>query len=717
MTTPKYFKSIVGRHLLLAALALSIVMVATAACNLPGGESDEPEEPVDPDAQPYRMYFDSSADADENELQIRYFTGQLRLADIEGIFGDTEDLPEDDNGNHVGGPTLKDGLIWSLSLSPSQVGVNLMSRDLDGTLSSAIDLDGDEIVDILDIWLGDGRRFTFVTEGLGMGVFELWLLGRNPLCNIELSPEAGLEEFAIWNCADDEDGGGEGAAGASGAPGPGSGYVDPFDLMCADYDSLRPGFNRQVVGQVSGETVFQRDTIWQEFGEGGSAGTRSIDTFVASNEVGEHLYTIKIIRDFDASGEMVQEVRESVNPDGVGSRSILKVYPDGSTAARSEFFEAEVEEDGDYDADSSDPPPPVPNPPDEGPPEEEPPPPPPEADPGDPGPFGDDSTLAEFCARRGTPSGVEQAAATDPTAFEVSCGDLVGAPTSGDDCTIFDWARAGDFEGALEGSNDHNCDPFMDAGPDETCGNKTGIQRMRGNTAFIASLNLPDVVLCSPLVCGGLITTKIEAREDVSTTDVAPEDFATVTPTPEPSSEGFIPGITICYWGPGPEYGTVSSLAEGIYVEIVGVGEIAGWLIVDNPNFDGVSCWVDEEDVELPPDLDLSLLPEFEIPALPEDGGGDDGGGALTAPSNLKATTICASPTYNVKLTWNDNSTSESGFRIYRDGSLIGAVGADVTRFTDNNPNDSFGHTYTVRAYNAAGESSAVTVDSVGCIF
>ena len=164
--------------------------------------SVETEEPVDANARTYRLFYDNSSDEAENELQVRYFIGQLGLADIEEKFGDVEALPLDEFGNHVGGPLLEDGLVWNLVMSPSLAGANLVTSDLDGTISSALDLDGDRIADIVDIRLGNGRRISFVTEELGLEVFENWLRGNNPLCDGPLAQELGLEGFG---CGAEED--------------------------------------------------------------------------------------------------------------------------------------------------------------------------------------------------------------------------------------------------------------------------------------------------------------------------------------------------------------------------------------------------------------------------------------------------------------------------------------------------------------------------------
>lgn len=175
----------------------------------------------------------------------------------------------------------------------------------------------------------------------------------------------------------------------------------------------------------------------------------------------------------------------------------------------------------------------------------------------------------------------------------------------------------------------------------------------------------------------------------------------------------YVQTAALCWFGPGQEYEVVSSLEEGIEVSIIGMSQLPGWWIIDNPRFPGVACWVEEEDLEIDPDLDMSPLPEYEIPALPnlEE---DDGGGELAKPSNLNAATAFGNPC-KVTLNWKDNSDNESGFRIYRDGILIGTVGANVTTFTDNNATETDGYNYRVRAYNAEGESGAVATDSDTC--
>jgi len=78
------------------------------------------------------------------------------------------------------------------------------------------------------------------------------------------------------------------------------------------------------------------------------------------------------------------------------------------------------------------------------------------------------------------------------------------------------------------------------------------------------------------------------------------------------------------------------------------------------------------------------------------------------APSDLSATAVSSS---RIDLTWTDNSSGESGFKIERktgsEGAYtqIGTVGANVTSYSNTGLNESTTYYYRVRAYNTGGNS------------
>jgi hypothetical protein len=81
----------------------------------------------------------------------------------------------------------------------------------------------------------------------------------------------------------------------------------------------------------------------------------------------------------------------------------------------------------------------------------------------------------------------------------------------------------------------------------------------------------------------------------------------------------------------------------------------------------------------------------------------------LPAPSGLTATTVSTS---QINLTWTDNSSNETGFRIERKTGVggtyaeIGSVGLDVVTYSDTGLSGSTNYFYRVRAYNSAGNSN-----------
>jgi PKD repeat protein len=78
-----------------------------------------------------------------------------------------------------------------------------------------------------------------------------------------------------------------------------------------------------------------------------------------------------------------------------------------------------------------------------------------------------------------------------------------------------------------------------------------------------------------------------------------------------------------------------------------------------------------------------------------------------SAPSNLQA----AVSSDDVTLSWTDNASDETGFRVYRNGALRASVASNVRTYVDGNLSNGT-YAYSVRAYNAAGESGGPTVNA-----
>lgn len=86
-----------------------------------------------------------------------------------------------------------------------------------------------------------------------------------------------------------------------------------------------------------------------------------------------------------------------------------------------------------------------------------------------------------------------------------------------------------------------------------------------------------------------------------------------------------------------------------------------------------------------------------------------------SAPTSLAKT---ASAATTVSLSWTDNSSNETGFKIKRNGAVVATVSANTAAYTDTGLTPSTAYTYTVCATNAGGDSAdsnsvAVTTDAL----
>jgi uncharacterized protein (TIGR02145 family) len=90
----------------------------------------------------------------------------------------------------------------------------------------------------------------------------------------------------------------------------------------------------------------------------------------------------------------------------------------------------------------------------------------------------------------------------------------------------------------------------------------------------------------------------------------------------------------------------------------------------------------------------------------------DDNGNSTTTvvpvpPSNLTGVVFSTS---QINLSWTDNSTNETGFKVDRktgtgNYAVVGSVGADITAFNDVGLTPNTAYTYRVYAFNVAGNS------------
>ena len=170
--------------------------------------------------------------------------------------------------------------------------------------------------------------------------------------------------------------------------------------------------------------------------------------------------------------------------------------------------------------------------------------------------------------------------------------------------------------------------------------------------------------------------------------EILPSETPTVASNPQVT---FIKNGN-CRMGPGTGYNILTSLAQGQQASADGRDAQNLWVDILVPNTQA-HCWVALSSLTLNVPVEtLALLP---VPPLPD------------APATLtdKAQCVIKSKSLTVKLTWSDVS-NETGYHVYRNGTLIETVAANVTTYMDSSAPLGKDLTYEVEAFNTNGSSA-----------
>lgn len=154
-------------------------------------------------------------------------------------------------------------------------------------------------------------------------------------------------------------------------------------------------------------------------------------------------------------------------------------------------------------------------------------------------------------------------------------------------------------------------------------------------------------------------------------------------------------------------YFAFSGCSRGLYVETAGVHEFGHMLGLGHSGESGASMnsqmpsYCDRTWLQLDDD-DIAGLQALYPPTTTSS--------APSAPSQLAVATSSSNPTSSLLLSWQDNASDETGFRIERsaDGTSfaqIAQVGANVKSYTVGSLASGTTYYFRVRAYNGAGAS------------
>lgn len=164
-----------------------------------------------------------------------------------------------------------------------------------------------------------------------------------------------------------------------------------------------------------------------------------------------------------------------------------------------------------------------------------------------------------------------------------------------------------------------------------------------------------------------------------------------------------------CRRGPGTAYSVTTSYAQGIQLEADGRNEDSTWLRILMPNT-SAACWVSLATGTLLGSLDS--LPLASYPPLPT---ATTSAPQLGAPPQFQISERMCSPNgYKLRLTWASQADGKSGYRLYRNGSLLTTLGANAISYEDLPP---FGgpYTYALESYNANSVSPRAQVTDPVC--
>jgi uncharacterized protein YgiM (DUF1202 family) len=116
------------------------------------------------------------------------------------------------------------------------------------------------------------------------------------------------------------------------------------------------------------------------------------------------------------------------------------------------------------------------------------------------------------------------------------------------------------------------------------------------------------------------MTPPPEAASATSTAVPAPAN--TFTPTASATQNSSLPGnaliitATACWLGPGEAYEVSSSIQKGTRVELLGRGDIPGWLVIRNPRYHD-PCWMPAVYLQADSNVNVSALPVYYTPPTP----------------------------------------------------------------------------------------------------
>jgi hypothetical protein len=250
--------------------------------------------------------------------------------------------------------------------------------------------------------------------------------------------------------------------------------------------------------------------------------------------------------------------------------------------------------------------------------------------------------------------------------------------------------------------------PLIDAGgPATVCppNDQRGYPRPIGTTCDVGAYEFGATLMA--IVAGTAEPQTPDAITTLAPTET-PQLIVIWTDTPSVPLFTFDQNAN-CRRGPGTAYGVATSYSQGTQLQADGRNEDSTWLRLLMPN-STATCWVSLAIGTLLVSPDT--LPLVSYPPPPT---ATTSAPQLGAPPQFQISERMCSPNgYKLRLTWASQSDGKTGYRLYRNGSLLATLGANATTYEDLPP---FGgpYTYAIESYNANSTSPRSQVTDPVC--
>jgi len=197
-----------------------------------------------------------------------------------------------------------------------------------------------------------------------------------------------------------------------------------------------------------------------------------------------------------------------------------------------------------------------------------------------------------------------------------------------------------------------------------------------------------------------MTNTTVPAPTAAPTATTAPAATAAAAANTQLAAQ-VIPGTNAyCRKGPGTLYYQITYLQQGTAYNVIGRNSLNTWWLVQAPG--NITCWMgDPTASQQGPVQQVAIV---LVPALP------------VTPATFTNSSTCSATlhTLGVSLNWSPVS-DVTGYRIYRNGTLITTAGPDATAYHDGNAPLKESLVYELEAFNDYGVAARISTNVSSC--